>query len=326
MFFSKNRFRGLFPIEDQRFKRKISKMSMNLGAGTKRCLDLEADSLEDNPNKRLKTFSEPLSLPQNYKNSIQYIHEITRIQPIKFDLVCQEGHAHKPIFKFCLSIQIFGKSVSFYSTGASKKNAKVIASLKAIAYLVELPNFFVCQEKEFFKMLIESEVKIHKIESSMLFGTLSSSSIEDSETTLVIDLAESEPDQLSIPSFDQKTKEIITTKNPLIILNHLLPKKLFNDNLIEESGQSHSKIFKVEIRLNKKELIDSNLQIKDEILNFTDNHNQNLSLFKNTVDELIFYGKGSTKKIAKSRAAQYLLEILFDIKLTNPGKYIFLSC
>lgn len=323
MFFNKYRIRSRFSIEDRCFKRKISKMSVNSDPGTKRSLDSEADhSSSSFQNKRQKTLYEPLSLPHNYKSSIQCIYEMTRIQPVKFELICQAGQAHKPTFKFCLTMQISGKSVHIYSTGPSKKIAKLIASLKAISYLIDLPDFFISEEKEFFKYLIELEVKIYKLESSLLQETIYMSEVEDFESALIIDVPESEPNGIPNPDFDPKTKEIIATKNPLSILNHLLPKKLFNDNIIEESGQSHSRIFKVEIRINKQDLADSNLQIKHEIFNLTDNHEQNLSLFKNTEDELIFYGKGSTKKIAKSRAAQYLLEILFNIKLTNPGNYI----
>lgn len=325
MFFHKNGIPSVLAVKDRCFKRKISRMSIDSNKATKRAFESDSDSSQE-LNKRLKSSSQSFSLPQNYKNSIQYIHEIARIQPIKFELICQEGQAHKPKFKFCLTIRLLGNEVPFYSTGPSKKVSKMIASLKAISYLIKLPDFFIPEEIEYFKCLIGLDLQAHNLDPSLLDENEQSSfSIEDCESALVIDLPESQPEELSNQEFDLKTKEIIATKNPLIILNHLLPKKSFTDNLIEESGQSHSKIFKVEIRLNKNELNDCKLQFKFDFSSFVRNDEQNLSLFKDVGDDLIFYGIGSTKKIAKSRAAQCLLEILFNIKISTPGKYFFFN-
>ncbi|RNA21987.1 double-stranded RNA-specific editase 1 isoform X4 [Brachionus plicatilis] len=324
MFCHKTRTPTALTTKSPCFKRIVSKMSVDLGPATKRKLEPDSD-LSQILSKKFKTSPEYFPVSQNYKNSIQYIHEIARIQPIKFELICQAGQAHKPTFKFCLNIQILGNLVSFYSTGPSKKVAKVIASLKAISYLIKLPDFFSPTEIEYFHYFIDSELQVNKLDANLLDDT-TVSSFEESESSLVIDLPGSQSDDSSSSSeFDLKTKEIIATRNPLTILNHLLPKKPFIDNLIEESGQSHSKIFKVEIRLNKKEILESKLQLKVDVSNFVRNDDQNLSLFKDVGDEFIFYGIGSTKKIAKSRAAQYLLEILFNIKLTSPETELAIS-
>ncbi|CAF0902546.1 unnamed protein product [Brachionus calyciflorus] len=306
-------------------------MSEETSVSKKRTLESDSDLSQDS-SKRLKISNESYVKSHNYKNSIQYIHEIPNIQPIKFEMLAQEGQAHKPVFKFCLNINIEGQAVAFYSSGASKKQAKIIAALKAISHLIDLPSFFHPDEIEAYKYLISVESKVNNIDKSALEKFESSSfdvSVPVAETKIceiksvnpvkneaILKEITTESSKLE---FDLKTKEIISTRNSLTILNHLLPKKLYTENLVEESGQAHSKIFKFEIRVIRDELKQSKIQFYLDLENESSKIKDS-PLFKNLGDEFIFYGIGSTKKIAKSRAAQHLLEVLFNIKLSNPGK------
>lgn len=272
----------------------------------KRDLESDSDIADDqsrpSSNKRKKL--DPIQI-QPFKNSIQHIHEIVNIQPVKFDLVSNEGPAHKPVFKFRLKFKLYENIISIFASANSTKQAKKIASLKAINFLVKTPNFFHEQEIEYFGYIIESELKLLNIDQS---------AIEDVQE-IITDTTEQahKPVSRMIPiNLDPKTIEVIATRNSLVILNHLIPKTSYKDYVIAETG-----LFKVEINV-KKELI-SNGSLESS------STSTESALFKETSEEFIFFGLGNSKKIAKTRAAQLLLEVLFNIKTTNPDLDLALS-
>lgn len=117
---------------------------------------------------------------------------------------------------------------------------------------------------------------------------------------------------------DKKTLEMIATNNPLNILNHLLANNfefvfLVNDQA-KHTDEFESKLFKSVLRIGKqfclikyKSEANAKFDLKESIY------------VKEDDEEFQFYGCGSSKKIAKYKAAQLALECLFNIKLSNPG-------
>lgn len=103
------------------------------------------------------------------KNCIQLLHELTHIQPIKYETVSMEGPAHKPIFKYSLNFKINQRPVCFYVKANSIKSARKLVSLKALNYLVKLGSFFKTGLlNEFYRRAVDYEIKSLNIDRAVI--------------------------------------------------------------------------------------------------------------------------------------------------------------
>ena len=118
-------------------------------------------------------------------------------------------------------------------------------------------------------------------------------------------------------TYDAKAREIIATKNTMIILNHMLPSSEYTFTLLRETGMSHSKLFKMELKVEKSVFTKSNVFTTVDLNNLKTNDSL---LFTEDVNDYFFIGFGPNLKSAKSRAAQLALEFLFDIKIAATGR------
>lgn len=296
-----------------------------------------SDSLDEiDTIKKIKTEKINTIQTNILKNSIQQLYEIKQIQPIDFEMLSSEGPQHKPIFKFCLKFKANEIQLKFYGDGLNKKAAKTIAAMKALLFLAESLNSF---DKEYFKSLIIFDMKSLNItESYETYVEILKRDIQPNESrieSLKSEPLESIPDtihdsdmlldstpiepKIKLNVYDNKTREIIATKMPMNIFNHMLSStQHYSFTLLSETGMSHSKLFKMELKIDKtvfneysvSTIVDiSSLKTNDSLL-FTEDHK-----------EYSFIGFGPSLKIAKSRAAQLALEFLFNIKITSPGEY-----
>jgi dsRNA-specific ribonuclease len=129
-------------------------------------------------------------------------------------------------------------------------------------------------------------------------------------------------------SFDSKTQEILKNGKLLSILSHLIPTGQHSFELSEEHGLSHSKTFKINLKISKSvwQTSSSSWTCSLSLNELTNVISTNLEksesiLINETETEYVFTGSGMSKKIAKSNAAQLALENLFGIKLRAPGKF-----
>ena len=103
---------------------------------------------------------------------------------------------------------------------------------------------------------------------------------------------------------------------PMNILNHLLSAE-YTFTLLRETGMSHSKLFKMELKIDKSVFTRSNVFTTVDLSNLKTNDSL---LFTEDLTSYCFIGFGPSLKNAKSRAAQLALEFLFDIKIISSGK------
>lgn len=273
------------------------------------------------------------------KNSIQQLYEVKQIQPIEFEMLSSEGPQHKPIFKFSLKFKFNDFEQLFNGEGLNKKAAKTVAAIKALLFLIENCKNF---DKEYLKTLISFDMKLHNIkdfEISNVKPIHESLNEQDNNESLLLKNEKTNTENIEKPNFennektnnennhsesknlktayDLKTREIIATKVPMTIFSHMLAStQNYSFNCLSETGMSHSKLFKMELRI-EKNCFDSPSVVTTVDLK-TLNANESL-LFTEFQNEYSFIGFGPSLKLAKSRAAQLALEFLFDIKITSPG-------
>ena len=276
----------------------------------------------------------PMDESSVMKNSIQKLYEIKRIKKVTFDMLSSDGPSHKPSFKFGLSFDFNNVAFKFEGEGASKKNAKSIASLKALYFLNRVPQFFSLFDSIYVGNLIKQEMKAilglsENVENYFL------ESLDHSQKEFLQSKEQSSQEHIaevntlkvakSTIDWDLKIKEILASKSSLIILNHLIPSSKFE--LKSEEGSSHAKLFKIELKISKASLEELKMSkssfIKSSLL-------QNLSsllesssvLISSNENDLIFQGSGNSKKQAKSKAAQLAIESIFNIKIIPEGKFM----
>lgn len=244
------------------------------------------------------------------KNSIQIVHEILSIQPIKFNLVETSGPSHKPTFRFRLTITMGDACQEFFSEANSVKIAKKLAAVSCLQFLIAVRHI---EETDatFVKAAIDSDLKTITGDKS-LEEFLNNHPKEASTKTPVISNQEKEPTDFS---FSSKTLEVIATKNKLSILNHMLQCVDFSfEDLTEETNPlGVTTTFRVELRIVKNErFIEKYGSLKERVVN-----NALCSVDSN---EYRLLGTGPSKKTARLRAAQLALENIFGIQVEDSGK------
>jgi dsRNA-specific ribonuclease len=317
----KNRF-SLRNDTDQRLKRKHSTDDQE----SLKKVKIEQDLLKNQFNTNTS------------KNSIQQLYEIKQIQPIEFEMLSSEGPQHKPIFKFSLKFKFNDFEQLFNGEGLNKKAAKTVAAIKALLFLIENCKNF---DKEYLKALISFDMKLHNIKDFEISNVkpMHESLNEKDNESLLLKNEKTNIENIEKPiiennektniqnyhseskilrtAYDLKTREIIATKIPMTIFSHMLAStQNYSFNCLSETGMSHSKLFKMELRI-EKNCFDSPSIVTTVDLK-TLNANESL-LFTEFQNEYSFIGFGPSLKLAKSRAAQLALEFLFDIKITSPG-------
>jgi dsRNA-specific ribonuclease len=272
------------------------------------------------------------------KNSIQKLYEIKKIKKVSFDMLSTDGPSHKPSFKFALNFELKNKKFKFEGEGTNKKLAKSIASLKALYFLKCLPQFFSMFESIYIGNLIRNEMKsilgltdnfegyfLEALDQSQREFLESENKLQPHTNQVQTQNVEDKILKTSklITDWDNKTKEILASKNSLIILNHLISNCKFE--LISETGSSHAKQFKIELKISKttfEELKESKISfIKNSLLENSSSLFESESvLISSNESDLLFYGTGNSKKQAKSKAAQLAVESIFNVKIMPNGK------
>ena len=276
------------------------------------------------------------------KNSIQRINEIKCIRPIEFDLIASQGPSHKPTYKYGLNFKHKTHVFKFDGEGSSKKCAKSMACLKALYFLNKVPGFFqpiestqvTCiithEMQTFFSMseFVDEYLQASLCPSQNDFLASEAKTFEDdmnNEDLTLKKLGTEEGEQImtkksvaKLSEKDSKTKEIIATKNPLIIWNHLVSNGQYVFEYVQEEGSSHAKLFKVELKLSKQTVTElkSSLVLPGNELKIDHIASESVLISSNET-EVFFYGFGNSKKQAKSKAAQIALGEIFNIKLVS---------
>ncbi len=235
------------------------------------------------------------------KNSIQILYEIATIRPIKFHLVKTSGPAHKPNFIFKLSITINGECKEFLSQANSTKNAKRLASINCLQFLMS-ENLIDEINSTFIRTILDSESK------ELLDN-------EPKETVPpVVHAVNLEKKTNELSRKHNKIHELIITKNKLSILHHMLTNTDFSfTDLPVETSMALAGTFRAELRIVKNEkFIEKYGQVLKERLTCTKLCSEDSSEFK-------LLGMGPSKKLARLRAAQLALENIFGIVVDDSG-------
>lgn len=298
--------------------------------------------------KKLKT--------QSFKNSIQLLNEMQQIQPLSFTFASVLETIPKQTFTCCLSFLLNNNEFKFDANGSSKKQAKTLVSLKALYYLTENINIFGNLISDYYRTSINSELrslnlsidqiivsndsvetKIHSEQKDSSFElkqitndvktptkSLETSSSSNSETPATEFLLQNQQLNNNINSYfflknDNKTKEILKTQNYSSILNYLMPNSLkFVDQSMDNVETETTKTFRIELIIRKDiaspKFVKNSMRIASPV--------QSIFVEEND-EEFKFIGFGSSKKIAKCKAARIALEFLFSIKSDNDGMVNF---
>lgn len=128
---------------------------------------------------------------------------------------------------------------------------------------------------------------------------------------------------------DVKLREVISTNNPLSIVNHLMNGMVEFVELkteLENGAEIGCKQFRVELKVQKQLFFAKyapSANTGDASCTDAAKLNIKESIYlRETESEFIFSGSGSSKKNAKHKAALISLELLFNIKHNNHRKFI----
>lgn len=250
---------------------------------------------------------------ENLKNSVQILHEIKSIQPIRFDLVKSSGPPHKPTFEYKLEVIIDKQNKEFFSKGNSTRQAKKLASIKCLYFLLnnpEIKSLFNSLNTIYIRKILQSDLKKElNIELDQYFSNeINNRPLSEISEKIVTKLYRKE-------DISSKTKELIAKKNVLDVLNHMLQSTDYIFNEIEYEIKNSCCIFKMELKVMKND----KFKVK-----YPDHENKlkslnSLLIFDNETDYK-FHGIGTSKRNAKIRSAELALEYLFDINITSPEK------
>jgi hypothetical protein len=319
--------KSINPKMDSNLKRKISDSE---DPNTQAKVD---DFLQD---KKIKTETSTENSNILSKTAIQIIHEIKHIQPVKFQLISSEGPAHKPIFKyllmFCLNNDMkYAKE--FTGEGNSIKQAKKMASIKGINYLLSLNLLFTPADVTFLKSVIEMEFKSFNFEKTFdeYFNFIPKDITVKPEENITIENKLASPSStlptnswLTNTHIDDKSRDIIASNNPMIIFNYFFSTITYTFNTIDVSV-AQSNLFKVELEIKKDEKLVAlcnkyNKFFLSNKIKFTEN-----SMFMNeNENEYKFFNFGNSKKMARMKVAKLALSSILNL-ISDPisEKYSF---
>lgn len=315
-------------------------------------------SIEDKIEETNEANANLKSKSQEYgfKNSIQIIYEINKIQPIKFCLVETTGPPHKPTFKYKLTINFNQELKDFIGSHNSVKNARKLTSIKCLHFLInnhKIQSDIGNLNCEFIRKVIETDFKSLNIDLSLDEYFLNdndinnqNSSINNSTVSLHIDeeldeeivnhshpttslkrkisdeSIESCSHQKKIkqdinPAYSPKTQVVIASGNALSILNHMLQTIDYSFNELPNNNGCIN-VFRMELRIVKNIKLETKLQsYKQKLANL---QAKNSLLIFDESEEYKFIGVGTSKKLARIRSAQLALENIFDIKVISEDK------
>jgi dsRNA-specific ribonuclease len=268
------------------------------------------------------------------KGVLQHLYEVKQIKNIKFEMVSSEGPANSPTFKFNLNFNLCEDVFTFDGEGNSKKLAKKVATIKALLYLIKLPTLFSPLDGEYIKASVLLEIKASNIRFNI--DEFMNNIVRPQERAEQESCSPAQEASTKInknPLLDDKVKELMSTKNPLCLLSHLVPCNEFSFQLADESGQAHNKEFKIELKI-RKSFIKRVLSLCDNNNNNNNNNTNSINdyaifdfssqLVTETDSDVIFHGMGKSKKIARYRSAHIALKTIYNINLFADGKLLSL--
>ncbi|KAM4710615.1 double-stranded RNA-specific editase 1-like [Anableps anableps] len=237
------------------------------------------------PKKRKK-----ISGPVLPKNALMQLNEIK--PGLQYKLLSQSGPVHAPVF--IMTVEVNGQL--FDGSGPTKKKAKLNAAEKALRSFIQFPD---ASEAH---MVMGQTLCVHTDFTSdqgdfpdVLFSAFETSRALDdplylasnrriSFTSLGIEYPflpapASKLAQSPLLPTPSAFSSVTSGKNPVMILNEMRPGLKYVT--VSESGESHAKNFVMSV----------------------------------TVDAQKFQGSGRNKRLAKARAAQAALSVLFHIEL-----------
>jgi hypothetical protein len=287
---------------------------------------------DPNPVKRLRIDSE--SIVENYKlqvfkNPKAQLNEIKAVQSLNYELISEEGPDDKKLFKYQLKFKLNdNKLVGFFGKGSSKKIAQKLAAMNGLYYLIKLPNSILNPfEINYIQAMLNYEVKslnsdlnnideyFHQIENGPCELNDEQKEPKQAQSLIETDINNNEILKSNEIKNNKKTLELISnTKNSLIILNHLIPSdKKFEDVDDEQMNKNTNtnRIFKIKLLINKTALKNKEVE--------------KYSNLEQSDTDFFFHGFGSSKKIAKSRAAQKAIESLFNIDIRPPEHNVIMD-
>ncbi|XP_048455428.1 double-stranded RNA-specific editase 1 isoform X2 [Rhincodon typus] len=226
------------------------------------------------------------------KNALMQLNEIK--PGLQYKLLSQSGPVHAPVF--IMAVEVNGQN--FEGSGPTKKKAKLHVAEKALRSFVQFPNAseahlamgrmlnvntdFTSDHSDFPDTLFNGfETPVQGDDPYILGsngdGSFSSGDYNSFGISCGVGGSSVGQSTLMAPSPFAMT----SGKNPVMILNELRPGLKYE--FISESGESHAKNFIMAV----------------------------------TVDGRTFEGSGRNKKLAKARAAQGALQILFNMQLDS---------
>ncbi|XP_075911150.1 double-stranded RNA-specific editase 1 isoform X2 [Petromyzon marinus] len=279
--------------------RSIASIPANRGS-TKRKKPLEEDSNGSmcprfRPKKRRRAPG-----PAVPKNALMQLNEVK--PGLQYRMVNQVGPVHAPVF--IMAVEVNGQT--FEGSGSTKKKAKLQAAEKALRSFVQFPN--ACEAHiamgqntaaitdftsdladvpgmNFNKFDLPGESDSFSQDSSESESFLSTFGLNGFEAKASRSEASLIPAVPSQQPSNPPYPLLSCGKNPLMILNEMRPGLRFD--FVAEIGESHARNFVMAV----------------------------------TVDGQTFQGFGRNKKLAKARAAQAVLQGIFNLQLdATPGR------
>ncbi|XP_041458711.1 double-stranded RNA-specific editase 1-like [Lytechinus variegatus] len=219
--------------------------------------------------------------PRLPKNALMQLNEIR--PGLAFKTESQTGPVHAPTF--VVSVEV--NDQLFEGTGRSKKTARMHAAELALKSFIQFPNasdaYQALGRYQFTADFTSDQPEVHGGFNPFDADQERPVTPPSMMKAVLADKTQNSPDVMNVKveqgqnSPLAKKKEQPSGKNPVMILNELKPGQKYE--IIEETGQSHSKSFTMSL----------------------------------TIDGKNFQGTGRNKKLAKQRAAQAALIALFDM-------------
>jgi hypothetical protein len=216
------------------------------------CRQDECKLNNNETNKRIRTDSDQSAPSQLIvvKNALQLLNEIKHFTSIKFKLLTREGPAHQPLFKISLTVMLEGNEFIFYGIGKKIQNSKIMASMRALLFLIRRTDFFNQVQKRMYESSLLAEAKLLKMDPREIFveelnneisieQEIENDSVENSpqkESNSQITLAESQSstkltidikeEPVTQPILNETLKEQAEVASPIVIENRKLDANL----------------------------------------------------------------------------------------------------